>query len=42
MAARRPISRALDVLEEQEERQELALGRTASKGGVIQSQQGDA
>ena len=41
MAARRPIIRALDVLREREERQELELGRTraASKGGATQSQQ---
>ena len=39
-AARRPIIRALDVLREREERQELELGRThmASKGGATQSQ----
>ena len=39
LAARRPIVRALDVLREREERQELAT-RTASKGGATQSQQG--
>ena len=41
LAARRPIIRALDVLREREERQELELGRTrtASKGGATQSQQ---
>ena len=41
LAARRPIIRALDVLREREERQELVLGRTraASKGGASQSQQ---
>ena len=41
LAARRPIVRALDLLREREERQELELGRTrmASKGGAIQSQQ---
>ena len=40
-AARRPIVRALDVLREREERQELELERTrtASKGGTTQSQQ---
>ena len=42
MAARRPVVRALGVLREREERQELKLGRTrmASKGGASQSQQG--
>ena len=41
MTARRPIIRALDVLREREERQELELGRTrtASKGGATQAQQ---
>ena len=34
MKARRPIVRALDVLIERGNRQELELGRTASKGGA--------
>ena len=40
LAARLPIVRALDVLREREELQELELGRTrtASKGGATQSQ----
>ena len=39
MAGRRPISRALDVHRDREERQELELGRTrtASKVGAAQS-----
>ena len=40
--AERPLSRALDVLKQQEGRQELALGRTASKDGVTKSQQENA
>ena len=41
LAARRPIIRALEDLREREKRQEFELGRTrtASKGGVTQSQQ---
>ena len=41
--SKRPIVRALAVLREREERQELELGRTrtASKDGATQSQQED-
>ena len=39
MAARRSIRRAMGVLREWEERQDLELGRTASKVGATQSQQ---